>query len=269
MCYIGLARGRCVPPSNPRRHPALSCRRIGHVAPRRRCARSHEEARPSHRRDRVGRRRRGAPPRREGRNPRLRQLSPPSPPAASGTQSEDRRPRGRGIEASRLLQARQGAEGVDQPGPVAARVRVAGFEPFGRANAKQPEFAAPACDWDDALLSRPGSHRASHVAAPERPVVAGRIAPSGKNGPDPVAPPVVPGATSRKPAVLRRNGCSRITPIAEVAPGKSFPPGSGNRARHGFPAGAYHRRMASRDDARITAAPGRPRGRRDTPPNRS
>ena len=32
--YIGLARGRCAPPSNPRRRTALSCRRAGGSAPR-------------------------------------------------------------------------------------------------------------------------------------------------------------------------------------------------------------------------------------------
>ena len=34
MCYIGLARGHCAPPSNPRRRAALSCRRAGGSAPR-------------------------------------------------------------------------------------------------------------------------------------------------------------------------------------------------------------------------------------------
>ena len=40
-----------------------------------------------------------------------------------------------------------------------------------------------------------------------------------------IAPPVMPGATPRKPAVWRRNGRSCVTPVAGVAPGEFFPPG--------------------------------------------
>ena len=41
---------------------------------------------------------------------------PPAPRTAPGPQPEDRRPRGCAVEARRLLQARQGAGGTDQPG---------------------------------------------------------------------------------------------------------------------------------------------------------
>ena len=42
----------------------------------------------------------------------------------------------------------------------------------------EPQFAAPACDSDNAPLSQPESHCAGRVGAPECPVVTGRIASS-------------------------------------------------------------------------------------------
>ena len=76
----------------------------------------------------IRRHRRCAPSGREDRTPRFRQLPPPATLAAQGPQPEDRRPGGRAAEARTLLQARQGAEGADQPractGRTAAVVRV-------------------------------------------------------------------------------------------------------------------------------------------------
>ena len=38
---------------------------------------------------------------------------------------------------------------------------------------ERPDFAAPACDWDDGSLSHPESHPARRASPPERPA-AGR-----------------------------------------------------------------------------------------------
>ena len=70
-----------------------------------------------HRQHGVRQHRGGAATRREGRTPRLRQFSSPAPRAAPRPQPQDRRPCGTcRLSTCRLLQARQGAEGADQPG---------------------------------------------------------------------------------------------------------------------------------------------------------
>ena len=133
-----------------------------------------------------------------------------------------------------------------------------------------PPFAAAACDWDDDPLSQPESHPARRVVAPVLLAFAGPITCLGKSGRSGVAPPVMPGATPTKPAVLRRNGCSSVTPTARVAPGEFVPPGRVSAsqflrspaapARRGLPGGRLRRPVeGARTDKRsrlvVGAAP--------------
>ncbi len=91
--------------------------------------------------------------------------------------------------------------------PPVRRPAAAGRLPTRRSST---DFAAPAWDWDNAPLSQPESHHAGRAAGPERPAVTEPIASHGRRGRPGIAPPVVPGATRRKPAVLRRNGLARL-----------------------------------------------------------
>ena len=118
----------------------------------------------------------------------------------------------------------------------------------------QPQFAAPACDWDDALLSRPESHRADRTAATQHPVLAARDRSCGTSGRPGIAPPVVPGATPAKPTVCGAMGVPPSHPLLGVAPGKLFLPGR-------VSASHILRRTGRAGPARATArAPG-PSGR--------
>src|SRR4029079_16240886 len=74
-----------------------------------------EEAFGSHRRHGLQEHHRRAASRREDRAAGVRQLPAATPGAAQGAQSEDGGQGGRPAEEGAVLQARQGAEGTDQP----------------------------------------------------------------------------------------------------------------------------------------------------------
>ena len=105
--------------------------------------------------------------------------------------------------------SRAAARWKPAPNPPAAKPLIGHQRRDGR-----PRCAAPACDSDNGLLSRPESHCARPVAARERPAFTAPIARIGKCARPAIALPVVPGAAAAKPVVLRRNGCSSVTPTA-------------------------------------------------------
>ena len=137
-----------------------------------------------------------------------------------------------------------------------------------RASRNVAQFAAPACDSVSAPQSQPESHPADPVGAPDRPVFAGRIAPSATRGRTLLRRPY---CRERPPKNLRSYGAMGVPqshPSLEVAPGKTVPPEGGKPVTVLRPV-YRRRRVAGNDAAAISAAPGRPRVRRDTPPNRS
>ena len=70
------------------------------------------------------------------------------------------------------------------------------------------------------------SDPAGDIGAQEPPAVAGSMAPSARDRTDD-APGVVRGATPAKPAVLRRKGCSCVTPLRRDRSRRNHPSGKG------------------------------------------